>query len=252
MLMIAAVTGTPARAAEAPHCAEEPGLPGLLAATLDEIDYGLLLVDRRQHVVHANHAARSELDAAHPLQLQQACLLAPHAHDAALLRDALADVFQRGHRKLITLGQPERRVSVSLVPLAPGCATTPAWALVLIGKPQVCQDLSVEAFARSHKLTPVETVVLKGLCRGAHAQRGAVDRAHARGQHPLQDQRTVDRRAGAHGVDAAAARQRAAPHTPLSLAMTSSHRPLGPLLTVVLSAVGTLAMLALGLLLLMP
>ena len=36
MLMIAAVTGTPARAAEAPHCAEEPGLPGLLAATLDE------------------------------------------------------------------------------------------------------------------------------------------------------------------------------------------------------------------------
>jgi hypothetical protein len=34
--------------------------------------------------------------------------------------------------------------------------------------------------------------------------------------------------------------------------MTSSHRPLGPLLTVVLSAIGTMAMLALGLLLLMP
>jgi hypothetical protein len=34
--------------------------------------------------------------------------------------------------------------------------------------------------------------------------------------------------------------------------MTSSHTPLGPLLTVVLSAVGTLAMLALGLLLLTP
>jgi hypothetical protein len=31
--------------------------------------------------------------------------------------------------------------------------------------------------------------------------------------------------------------------------MTSSHRPLGPLLTVVLSAIGTVAMLALGLLL---
>ena len=34
--------------------------------------------------------------------------------------------------------------------------------------------------------------------------------------------------------------------------MTSSHTPLGPLLTVVLSAVGTLATLALGLLLLTP
>jgi DNA-binding CsgD family transcriptional regulator len=167
MLMTAVVPATPARPAEALPCADESGYPGLLAATLDEIDYGLLLLDRRQQVLHANHAARSELDAAHPLQLQQACLVAQHAHDAALLRDALADVFQRGHRKLITLGQPERRVSVSLVPLAPGCVTTPVWALVLIGKPQVCQDLSVEAFARSHKLTPVETLVLKSLCRGA-------------------------------------------------------------------------------------
>jgi hypothetical protein len=34
--------------------------------------------------------------------------------------------------------------------------------------------------------------------------------------------------------------------------MTSTRRPLGPLLTVVLSAAGTLALLALGLLLLLP
>jgi DNA-binding CsgD family transcriptional regulator len=167
MLMTAVVSDAPARPAEAPHRADESGLLGLLAATLDEVDYGLLLLDRYQQVLHANHAARSELDAEHPLQLQQARLLAPQAHDAALLRDALADVFQRAHRKLITLGQPQRRVSISLVPLAPGSATAPAWALVLVGKPQVCQDLSVEAFARSHKLTPVETLVLKGLCRGA-------------------------------------------------------------------------------------
>ena len=166
MLMTASVPDAHARAAEAPHRADESGLLGLLAATLDEIDYGLLLLDRHQQVVQANHAARSELDAEHPLQLQQARLQAQHAHDAALLRDALADVFQRGHRKLITLGQPERRVSISLVPLAPDNAT-PTFALMLIGKPQVCQDLSVEAFARSHRLTPVETVVLKGLCRGA-------------------------------------------------------------------------------------
>ena len=87
-------------------------------------------------------------------------------HDAALLRDALADVFQRSHRKLITLGVAARRISLSVVPLVPGGAG-PQWALLLIGKPQVCQDLSVEAFARSYKLTPVETRVLKSLCRGA-------------------------------------------------------------------------------------
>jgi len=165
MLMTAVVPEAPARRAEAPNRIDEASLFGLWAATLDEVDYGLVLLDRQQTVVHANHAARSELDAEHPLQLHSAHLLTPHAHDAALLRDALADVFQRGHRKLITLGQLARRVSLSVVPLPTGAAS-PQWALVLIGKPQVCQDLSVEAFARSHKLTPVETLVLKSLCRG--------------------------------------------------------------------------------------
>ena len=167
MLMTAEVLeAVPARAEAPAHRIEEPSLLGLLAATVDEIDYGLLLLDRLHHVVHANHAARSELDSAHPLQLQQARLQATDPHDAALLRDALADVFQRGHRKLLTMGPGARRVSLSLVPLAAGGAS-PQWALVLLGKPQVCQELSVEAFARSHKLTPVETQVLKGLCRGA-------------------------------------------------------------------------------------
>jgi DNA-binding CsgD family transcriptional regulator len=145
---------------------DEPGLFALLAATVDELDYGLLLLDRNLHVVHANHAARCEFNATHPLQLLHDRLQTQDSHDGALLRDALADVFQRGHRKLLTVGPGARRISLSLVPLAPG-GTTPKWALVLLGKPQVCQDLSVEAFARTHKLTPVETQVLKGLCGGA-------------------------------------------------------------------------------------
>ena len=154
---------------EAPPRVEEASLLALLAATVDELDYGLLLLDRSLHVVHANHAARCEFNATHPLQLLLDRLQAHDPHDGVLLRDALADVFQRGHRKLLTLGPAARRVSLSLVPLvplAPGSAS-PKWALVLLGKPQVCQDLSVEAFARTHKLTPVETLVLKGLCRGA-------------------------------------------------------------------------------------
>lgn len=166
LMMTDDVHEAPARLVEAPVRTQETGLLGLLAATLDEIDYGLLLLDRNQHVVHANHAARSEFDSEHPLELTQAHLQAQHPHDAALLRDALADVFQRAHRKLLTLGPASRRISISIVPLA-SAGAAPAWALVLIGKPQVCQDLSVEAFARSHKLTPAETLVLKSLCRGA-------------------------------------------------------------------------------------
>ena len=165
MLMTAVAPEMPVRV-EVPARVEETSLLPLLAATVDELDYGLLLLDRTLHVVHANHAARCEFNATHPLQLLHDRLQAHDAHDAALLRDALADVFQRGHRKLLTMGPGARRISLSLVPLAPG-GTSPKWALVLLGKPQVCQDLSVEAFARTHKLTPVETLVLKGLCRGA-------------------------------------------------------------------------------------
>ena len=165
MSMTAVAPEMPLRV-EAPPRVEEASLLALLAATVDELDYGLLLLDRSLHVVHANHAARCEFNATHPLQLLLDRLQAHDPHDGVLLRDALADVFQRGHRKLLTLGPAARRVSLSLVPLAPGSAS-PKWALLLLGKPQVCQDLSVEAFARTHKLTPVETLVLKGLCRGA-------------------------------------------------------------------------------------
>jgi DNA-binding CsgD family transcriptional regulator len=145
---------------------DESSLLSLLTATVDEIDYGLLLIARSQHVAHANHAARVELDADHPLLLEGSKLLAKAPADALTLRDALADVFQRGLRRMVTLGPAARRISISLVPL-PRSGTGPvAWALALIGKPQVCQDLSVEAFARAHRLTHAETTVLKELCRG--------------------------------------------------------------------------------------
>jgi DNA-binding CsgD family transcriptional regulator len=151
----------------APARIDGASMLALLAATVDEIDYGLLLVSSGQHVAHANHAARTELDAQHPLELRDAKLNAKRPQDAALLRDALIDVCQRGHRRLITLGPTARRISISLVPLACAASVGSTWALALIGKPQVCQDLSVEAFARAHKLTQAETSVLKGLCLGA-------------------------------------------------------------------------------------
>lgn len=136
-----------------------------LAHMLDEIDYGMLLVDPHGHVTFMNHAARLELDGRHPLQLQ-GCTLGTHqAQDLAPLHEALA-VAQRGLRRLITLGEGDQRVSVSVVPL-PDCAGrgSPVTLLVL-GKRRVCEQLSVQGFARSVSLTPAETRVLEMLCGG--------------------------------------------------------------------------------------
>jgi DNA-binding CsgD family transcriptional regulator len=131
-----------------------------LRAALDEVDYGMLVLTDINHVVHANHAARVDLDAGHPLQLIDRELSARDVRDAAALQAALHDAAQRGLRKLLTLGKAARRVSVSVVPIGEGRS------LVMLSKRQVCESLSVQGFARSHGLTPAETRVLVALCQG--------------------------------------------------------------------------------------
>jgi DNA-binding CsgD family transcriptional regulator len=157
---------TRARAAHAYDGPERRAQHGWLAATLDELDYGMLLLTEAGHVVHANHVALVELDGQHPLQLVGRELRARHAHDVATLHAALQNAALRGLRKLLTLGDSARRACVSVVPVggehAPGDATT----LLMLSKRQVCQSLSVQGFARSHGLTPAETRVLVALCRG--------------------------------------------------------------------------------------
>jgi DNA-binding CsgD family transcriptional regulator len=144
----------------------ESGSRHWLAATLDEIDYGMLLLTDEVFTSHVNHAARAELDAAHPLQLLGRELRARHPHDVAPLAAALKGAAQRGLRKLLTLGEGNQRLSVSVVPLVlPGDAGGPV-TLVMLGKRQVCEVLSVQGFAQCHGLSAAEARVLAGLCRG--------------------------------------------------------------------------------------
>jgi DNA-binding CsgD family transcriptional regulator len=133
----------------------------LLALMLDEIDYGMLLTEGT-HVLHANHAAQAELDAGHPLKVASGVLRVDDPLDLARLQEALVGA-KRGLRKLVPMGTGARRVNLAVVPL--GLGGTGA-TLVMMGKRQVCERLSVQWFARSHALTPAETRVLEGLCEG--------------------------------------------------------------------------------------
>jgi len=135
------------------------------AQMLDEIDYGMLLLTDETQVVHANHAARRALDDEHPLQLLGHELRVRRARDLAPLHQALADAAQRGLRSLLTLGSEDRRVSVAVVPL-PSFDDDRHAALLMFGKRQVCEELSVQSFARAHGLTLTESQVLTLLCAG--------------------------------------------------------------------------------------
>lgn len=146
---------------------QTPSTTPWLAMMLDEIDYGMLLLDGDSAVLHANHAARCELDADHALQLLGGELRVASTRDLLPLRDALHGAHHRGLRSLVSLGEGERRVGVAVVPLARAANdATPYLALLVLGKRQVCGALAAQWFARNHGLTPAETRVLAGLCEG--------------------------------------------------------------------------------------
>jgi DNA-binding CsgD family transcriptional regulator len=138
-----------------------------LALVLDEIDYGVLLLRDETRVVHVNHVARSELDQAHPLQLLGSELRVRRAQDVAPVLEALADAARRGLRCLLTIGAGLQQVTVAVVPIGSGRADAHRATLLMFGRRQMCEELSVQGFARCHGLTPTETDVLKALCAGA-------------------------------------------------------------------------------------
>lgn len=144
-----------------------------LASALDEVDYGILVLLEQARVVHANRAARRELAEGHPLLLRGPHLGARAPSDAVLLADLLACVEHRRLRRFAMFGAGEWRISASFVPLE-GSDTTAGPTLVLLGKRQLCETLTVEAYARAHGLTPAETRVLITLCRGETPCRAAV------------------------------------------------------------------------------
>jgi DNA-binding CsgD family transcriptional regulator len=135
-----------------------------MAQMLDTLDYGLLLLADGQQVSHVNKAARRDMDEQHPLQLVGQHLQARRPQDLLALRDALAGATQRGLRRLLQLGEGPQRISVAVVPLPAHSADEQPGAAVLLGKRAVCEELTVDWFARSHSLTMAETAVMKGLC----------------------------------------------------------------------------------------
>ncbi|MBI3369935.1 MAG: helix-turn-helix transcriptional regulator [Burkholderiales bacterium] len=135
-----------------------------LAQMLDAIDYGMLLLTDETRLVHINKAARHQMDAHHPLQLLGQELRARLPHDVLPLREALAVASGRGMRRLVELGDDIERTTIAVVPLPPLGADERNAVLVVLGKRRVCEELTVDWFARSHGLTIAETCVLKGLC----------------------------------------------------------------------------------------
>lgn len=136
-----------------------------LLAALDELDYGLIVLDADARVRHLNHAARTILaQGQHPLLLAGDRLRLRAPAESGALQDALL-AARRGLRRLVMLGRGAAAAHVVVEPI--GAADgLPDATLVILGRQQVCENLSVQCFAQLHHLTPAEADVLRALCEG--------------------------------------------------------------------------------------
>ncbi|HET7868260.1 MAG TPA: helix-turn-helix transcriptional regulator [Burkholderiaceae bacterium] len=138
-----------------------------LSQMLDEIDYGMLLVEANGRLLHANHAARVDIEFDHPLVIVEGALRARCEREASILRSALASTADCRLRSFLSLGQGPQRITMSLIPLSISGTTPVHAALVVLRRRGICEALSVQLFARCHQLTLAESQVLRYLCAGA-------------------------------------------------------------------------------------
>jgi DNA-binding CsgD family transcriptional regulator len=144
----------------------------MLSGALDELDYGVLIVESDGRLVQANQMGHHHCTDPHSsCRLQDQHLHARASTDEPLLLRALAQAAT-GRRSLLKLGVSPHVETVAVVPLTPpqgsrtGVGSTDNAILLVFGKHQVCEALSVEHFARVHSLTHAEGMVLAALCDG--------------------------------------------------------------------------------------
>ena len=143
---------------------DNAGDPRLFMRILDELDYGLMLVTDQARLRFANRVALRECTPARCMRLHDGHVLPRHEREQQGFFRALA-ASRLGRRSMLSLRVDDAQVCLAVVPLGE-TAGMPA-TLLVFGRRQVCEPLTVEFFAREQHLTAAETTVLRALCDGA-------------------------------------------------------------------------------------
>jgi DNA-binding CsgD family transcriptional regulator len=142
---------------------------GILVSLLDEIDYGLIVLGADAKILHANQLARQELGAERFLRRRQGRLGASSARHGAKLDAALASIHH-GQRSLLALNGCDGELALPFVPLsagAPSAAPDAPFALVVLGKRDACEALTLRHYGQIHGLTGAEQALLPAIMRGS-------------------------------------------------------------------------------------
>ena len=143
---------------------ESGAMLGLLSMVIDQVDQGLALLDADARVLLTNQAFRRACSSSGVVDLEQQRLRVPCEQ-----RDALCRALQQarlGRRTLLDLHCGDHRLWLATVPLGGGAAAGGPSVLVVLGRRQLCEQVSLALFASSHRLTSAEASVLANVCRG--------------------------------------------------------------------------------------
>lgn len=150
--------------ASMPPASRGPGA-AMLLRMLDEIDYGMLVLDAQGRIQHTNHLARHELSSARLVMVRGNTLLGITCEHSAQIQQGL-DQASRGQRKLVLLEHHGAELSLAFIPLSHPLEGDAPTVMVLLQRQSTCDNLAVRMFARTKGLSPSEESVMIGLCRG--------------------------------------------------------------------------------------
>ena len=143
-----------------------PGLEQtLLLRVMDEIDYGVLVIDGQGRLRHANHLARHEMAGGRVIMTHGNLLLGNTTELTEQIQQALEQAL-RGQRRLLMLTQGDKELSMAFIPLSHPLESDAPSVLVLLSRQSACENLAVRMYARAQNLSPSEESVMMALCRG--------------------------------------------------------------------------------------
>jgi DNA-binding CsgD family transcriptional regulator len=146
--------------------ADDPGLGfGHMLRVLDEIDYGILVINGQSQILQSNHLARHELLGGNVVASKSNFLVGRTSSLTEQIHQAVEHAC-RGQRRLLMLKVGDREMPVAFIPLSHPLESDSPSVLVLLSRQSTCDNLAVRMYARNKSLSPTEESVMLGLCRG--------------------------------------------------------------------------------------
>lgn len=139
--------------------------PDVLSLLVDVLGHGVIVVGERGQIIHANCAARTELNRHRVLNRVGGEVHAMTPADCKTLQNALGKAVA-GKRSLINVSGAGLTLTLAVVPLKPDADAWDARIALFFARADVCESGMFGFLARSYGLTQTEEQVLAILCRG--------------------------------------------------------------------------------------